>query len=103
MGAKQMDNKQWQKLLHENALNEKYPDDKAFNFIADQLVNAWEHSSEKELVNHLHKETKVEKKQLASAVKEWYKDHKLRTKLSMGNTKDIRRWLETHLVQHMKM
>ena len=41
-------------------------------FIADQLVNAWEHNSEKEMFSHLAKQTKVDKAALKKVVHAWY-------------------------------
>lgn len=70
--------------------------DKAF--IADQLVNAWEHNSPKEMYDFLASElertmssSKLGK--LARLVKDWYRDSRRRMDVLMMK-EDINDWIE---------
>lgn len=66
-------------------------------FIADQLNNAWEVTPEREMVDHLAKETKYSKSALRRVVKKWYDDSQLRRKMELARTTVWIDWLEKEL------
>lgn len=84
-------------------MSEAYPTDKDFEFIANQLINNWINMSKLQMFNNLYKKTKINPKELSKLVGDWYKDSKIRNEISLAKKKDIKRWLETYLTQHMKI
>ena len=66
-------------------------------FIADQLVNAWEASNEREMIRHLASETAYSAAELKPLVYKWYGDVRLRTKMERASTTEFERWILSEL------
>ena len=66
-------------------------------FIADQLVNAWEFNSEREMLGHLVANTKYDETKLKAVVAKWYGDVRFRMKMELARTTEWVRWLKSEL------
>lgn len=66
-------------------------------FIADQLVNAWEHMSEREMVKHLASSTKYSEANLKKFVDKWYDDFEFRMEMDLARTSQWVRLLKSEL------
>jgi len=66
-------------------------------FIADQLVNAWEFSSPDEMTRHLASETGYSRSQLKPLVNKWYDDVRLRMKVDMMSKSTFEAWILSEL------
>ena len=66
------------------------------DIIADQLINAWEHSDEQEMYEHLVENTHVDNKKLKQLVDDWYKNNRRRNNVQMFK-EDIDDWIDEYL------
>ena len=66
-------------------------------FIADQLLNAWDSMNEKEMINHLAKNTDYSKSKLKKIVDDWYDDVSLRMKMDLARASDWDKWIKKEL------
>ena len=53
-------------------------------FIADQLTNAWEFNTPREMHEHLRNQTNVNDDKLKELINEWYKNDDRRNKILMA-------------------
>ena len=66
-------------------------------YIADQLNNAWEHMSERQMLKHLALETKYDEDDLKHLIGKWYDDVGLRMKMELSRTSEWVKWIRKEL------
>ena len=77
----------------QKVLKENHEED----FIADQLVNAWEENSPNEMFQHLSGQVKgVDKNKLKKLVDDWYKDSRRRNDVLLLK-KDVMDWIQEYI------
>ena len=66
-----------------------------YEFIADQLINAWEFMGEAEMLEYLSQEIGVNDTRLQKIVNEWYNDVNLRMRMELSSQEEFIVWLKT--------
>lgn len=66
-----------------------------YEFVADQLTNAWEFMSESEMLEYLFSETGFNDDKMQKLIDLWYSNVKLRIKMELTTTDSFITWLKT--------
>ena len=66
-----------------------------YEFIADQLINAWEFMGEAEMLEYLSQEIGVNDTRLQKIVNEWYNDVNLRMRMELIPQDEFEIWLKS--------
>jgi len=72
------------KWLNESKMQEGSIKMSDLMYVKDQLINAWEDSTPKEMINQLSRETSLDKKGLSAFVKDWFDDDRRRNSVLMA-------------------